>query len=214
MITDNNLIYFAHAGQESFNDEEHLDNYLKYLFSCSKSHKENALTKQNFYLNLNKQSNSLNKYSFVYNSKEKYQKFKTNFEEELYDENELKNDLFYVGFIITIGNRTISNFFAPSLDDSDVLIPCLPSEVIDIMINEYFNGEETLFGKAVKHVIDNIPGQLTEFKNATEQERLFIEKKIHSKLIEKSPTDKILLAISHHDQDQSPYHIHRLIHLT
>ena len=54
-------------------------------------------------------------------------------------------------------------------------------------------------------------GYYVPFSQATDEERLMIEKKIHSQLIKNSAGKNVLLAISHHDQEDSHYHIHRLI---
>lgn len=211
MSKPKNLIYFVYSGEETFNDEEHLHNYIKYLFSCSNSHTENENTKNNFYLSLNKTTGALNTCSFVYDSHDKYSKFTKKFSLELNDCRKLKNDLFYVVFMLHFNGKIISNIFK-YLEEDNSLTYVLPKEALGVVINEHFDCEED-FEDLLENNLSSTNNEYFHLDDVSSEERIIIEKLVHLELIKNSkyyPEGTVLLSISHHDQE-SMYHIHRLI---
>lgn len=211
MSKPKNLIYFVYSGEETFDDDGHFHNYLKYLFSCSKTHTQNDKTKNNFYLSLNKQTGALNTCSFVYDSKDKYTKFTNKFATEINDYRKLKNDLFYVVFMLHFNGKTISNIFK-YLDEDNALTYVLPKDALNVVINEHFDSEQD-FEDLLENNLSITDNEYFHFDDVTLEERTIIEKLVHLELIKNSkyyPEGTVLLSISHHDQE-SMYHIHRLI---
>lgn len=206
---NNDLIYLICTGNMGFNGNKHVHNFLKYLFSCSQAHQQNDITKKNFYIHLEKESQKLKTFGFVVDSKDKYNKFKNKFWNEIIDDTTLTNDLFYIGFFITLKERNISNIFEINPDNPTELILNLLPSITEYIIDDYFSGSEDNFLATMNEKINS--GYYVPFSQATDEERLMIEKKIHSQLIKNSAGKNVLLAISHHDQEDSHYHIHRLI---
>jgi len=212
MKTNNELIYFANWGQQEFTNGGHVQNFLKYLFSCSKSHTENHKTKDNFYLTLDKETNKLSKFSHVTDPKDKYNKFKNKFWNELSDETTIINDLNYVAFAIIIGDRVISNIYKKDKSDPNVLRGDLSNDIFSMVVTSYFNRDVDQYYQTVDGFID-CGKEYVYFNDATDEERLIIEKRVHKELIKQSGADNVLIAISHNDQDDSYYHIHRILKL-
>ena len=70
-----NEIFICNWGQSEFSDLPHLNNFIKYLFSKSKSHKKNKTTKYNFY---KKKVEDKFKTGFIENNEQIYEKFLNN----------------------------------------------------------------------------------------------------------------------------------------
>lgn len=210
----NNLIFIINVGNKEkskFKNKGHLKNFVKYLFSCSEAHKENENTQYNFYVKKDIKTKKLNRIGFITNPKQQCEEFLDIFDNEIEDETKLMNDLFYVALIVINENEIITNMIE---FESEEIVMSLPSNIINFIAEDYFNGNEEVLEKEINKVLSY--GMDKKFpikiiKDLSIQRRKEIEMLVHSKLINENPNDNVLIEISHHDQeDHSIYHIHRL----
>lgn len=210
----NNLIFTINVGNEekgTFQNQGHLKNFIKYLFSCSKAHTENENTHYNFYVKKDKGTQLLNRIGFIKNPNKQYEDFIESFSKEITNETKVFNDLFYVAFIIIIENKIITNMFEV---EGNNIIMSLPREIIGLIVEDYFNGNESALEEEITKILNYGTDNnliITNMKEINIEKRKEIEVLVHSSLISKNPNDNVLIEISHHDQeDHSIYHIHRL----
>lgn len=205
-----NLVYVILAGEQDFTNQRHVENFVKYLFSCSKAHIENEDTKFNFYVKRDTKDKVLNRIGFVKNPKWQCDEFLNNFKKELSNETKLVNDIYYVLFFVVTENKIITNFF--DYEDNELTIT-YPEDIMDAMCEKYFDNDGKEFEESINKILrfssDNqIP--IKTFKESLLEERKEIEMLVHGRLI-KENNDNVLIEISHHDQDDHDiYHIHRL----
>lgn len=206
----NNLVYVVSVGEEGFTNKNHVKNFVKYLFSCSKAHIENENTKFNFYVKRDLKDNNLNRIGFIKNPVEQCNDFLNNFGKELFDENKLKNDIYYALFFVVTKDKLITNFF--EYQDNELNIT-YPENVMDAMCEKYCDNDEREFEESINQILRFVYDNKIEikpFKETTLEERKEIEMLVHGRLI-KENNEKVLIEISHHDQDDHDiYHIHRL----
>ena len=210
MKKHDNLIYIIKTEAQGFSDKAHLNNFIKYLFSMSREHRESEATKTNFYLSQDRSDETLSKYGFINDSQKKYSRFINKFSDVLNNPQNLKNDLFYIGFIIHIEQRIIGNVFKRTNKGSHTLEMDLPASVRDLIVQEHFaNSDEDYFERMGDAIDDAL--EYVHFDDASEMERFTVEKMLHAEVSKKFEEKGVLLSISHNDQEQSLYHAHRLI---
>lgn len=204
-------IFICNWGEANFSDSAHFNNFIKYLFSKSKSHKLNQNTKYNFYKR--KVENKF-KVGLLDDNEATYKKFLADLNFDLYQQ--FNNDLFYFYFMIQIDNYFITNLF--SIEEQNVNLN-IPEDLLSMIIDNYFNSvEEDLFDnirETIKYINDKKLDIISynELFNHEDNTYLIkqIEQFIHNSLKEKYPNENVVFQISHNDQSDKPYHIHRLI---
>lgn len=209
-----NEIFICNWGQSEFSDLKHLNNFIDYLFSKSKLHKQNETTKYNFY---KRKVEDKFKTGFIENNEKIYDKFRHTCNLESF--NKFKNDLFYIYFMIIVDNNLITNLML--LDNNSISLN-ITDEAFTIIVNDYFNGEEhKLFNKINEFInyINTNSFKIINYYDLIKEHNLdniylikIIETEIHKKLQEKYYDKNVIFQISHNDQYDKPYHIHRLIH--
>lgn len=200
------FIFLLNAGTQSFQDGGHFQNFLKYLFSCSKSHQENENTKNNCYFQ--DPSKGDDGCTFVDNGQTNYNAFKNKWWNETKDVSTLLNNLHYIPFAIGQNGKLYSNFLTIDEQTNSIKIT-LEEGMINAIINHYFAGDGTNFSNAL-HRLHKEYGEFIPFDNCPLNDRVLIEKKIHSSLEDTIEPSNLLISISHTDQD-SLYHIHRIL---
>lgn len=209
-----NEIFICNWGQSEFSDLPHLNNFIKYLFSKSKSHKKNKTTKYNFY---KKKVEDKFKTGFIENNEQIYEKFLNNL--DLESHTKFNNDLFYIYFMVIIDNNLITNLLHLENDSISLNIT---EDLFTMIINDYFNTEEDKFLNKINEMINYVNTNSLKIINYdhlvknNDLDNIYlikqIEIEIHKKLQEKYYNKNVIFQISHNDQYDKPYHIHRLIH--
>jgi len=199
------MIFAIGAGSQKFSSYGHVNNFIKYLFSCSGKHRETEDTKKNFYLtNLPK----IDGYHFVESSDGALSLFKKENGENLVKFSELNNDLFYMFFLIEFEGKIYTNLYEYN-KEQDIYDPAMSEDIANKLSTGYFNGDTEamlrLFGSMIETEKD-----LVLFDAAKRRERIIIESKVHAKIHKMGGVDEVMLAISHNDQQGSAYHIHRI----
>ena len=209
-----NEIFICNWGQSEFSDLPHLNNFIKYLFSKSKSHKKNKTTKYNFY---KKKVEDKFKTGFIENNEQIYEKFLNNL--DLESHTKFNNDLFYIYFMVIIDNNLITNLLHLENDSISLNIT---EDLFTMIINDYFNTEEDKFLNKINEMINYVNTNSLKIINYdhlvknNDLDNIYlikqIEIEIHKELQEKYYNKNVIFQISHNDQYDKPYHIHRLIH--
>ena len=209
-----NEIFICNWGNTIFEDLNHLNNFINYLFSKSKSHKQNKTTKYNFY---KRKVDDKFKTGFVENNEQSYLKFLNN--SELTSYINFNNDLFYIYFMIVIDNHLITNLL--SIENESISLN-ITEDLSAMIINDYFNGEENRFLNKINETISYVNTNSLDIINYdhlirdNDIDNLYLIKLIeietHKKLQEKYFNTNVIFQISHNDQYDRPYHIHRLIY--
>lgn len=188
-------IYTIYMSEQEFGSQNHLNNFIKYLFSNSQKHKKNLNTKYNFVCDI------LENYEFLTNEYEK--KFRKEFNKVL-DFKRVTNDLTYVSFAININDNIITNIL--ERDESE-FITVLDPNMAKYIVGDYYNSDEE-FEEDI-NTIFNEAKNIIPFSEVSDLEiRKTIEMKIRSTLYERNK-ENTFFSISHNDQNQL-YHIHRL----
>lgn len=182
-----------------FNNESHLNNFVRYLFSETQKHPTTDKTKKNYYKFSDKEgfleNNTSTKKSFT-------SKAKLN---EIGHDN-LYNELTYFYFSFTIGKTLVSNFMRYD-DVKDEII--VDNGIFGIAGGEYemnkkiYHDSEPL-EKLVNEQIQECE-KIVHFDDVSDKIREQIEKTI-LKYIGKSG----IISISHNDQEDNLYHVHQI----
>ena len=143
-----NEIFICNWGQSEFSDLPHLNNFIKYLFSKSKSHKKNKTTKYNFY---KKKVEDKFKTGFIENNEQIYEKFLNNL--DLESHTKFNNDLFYIYFMVIIDNNLITNLLHL---ENDPISLNITEDLLTMIINDYFNTVEHKFLHKINEIINLI----------------------------------------------------------
>jgi len=211
--------FIVNYGEQEFTDSKHLNNFIKYLFSKSKNHTKNDLTKYCFYKR--KEQNKF-KVGFLEDNDTKYNSFISNL--NIQDYINFRNDLFDIYFIVEIGGSIVTNLFSiEKLDDSNVSLKILiNNDSLGYILDNYFNSNESEFNDYLIDIITkandrsmdfiNYYNLLKEDKNNLGKNLIKeIENKLHSNIQKNNYNEKVIYQVSHNDQLERPYHIHRLI---
>lgn len=208
-------IYLNHWGKANFENDGHLSNFIKYLFSKSKAHKVNRSTMYNYY---KRNVNGKFKVGFMEDNEAMYEKFLNSLENDNYSN--YYNDLTYVYFAIHIDNVLVCNFLNIDEENQQVSLN-LDKDSAEMLIKNHFQGfEETLIDKIKEILAYADKNELTFIdyldivKNTKEDNTVtikIIETLTHRKLQEEYFAPNTIFQIAHNDQFDRPYHIHRLI---
>ncbi len=195
-------IFTINVGMQEFSDEQHLKNFAKYLFSCSKGHSTNADTEHNLYGYSNSKERRV---GFIDDAKRDLKDFNSFFKNEYKDWSRYVNTLHYAFFIMETENKVITNIFSVDGDEVQVL---LPNEFIEHIIKTNFNGEESLLIDRINQLLkpDN---EFVYYKDAKLEERAEFECAIHNKIRKETSS---IISISHNDQDDF-LHLHSIIRI-
>lgn len=195
---DTALIFIDWIGTSTFSDRKHAHNFVKYLFSNSLSHTANELTSQNVYTSIEK-----NEYSFVSSNKKEYNKTKNALWHELNKPEQLYNDLSYIYYYFETEGTIITNIFQKNNEE--------------ISCDEIPENFTSTFYRDVEHLIEDKREIITTATNIISLEdtdsELSLEANIEifNELMQREPVlGKLLCTVSHLDQE-SMYHIHRLV---
>lgn len=211
------LIYVASIGTVPLNGLGHVQNHLKYLFSCSRDHQQNAKTTTNYAFRMKRDPVTNKKtlaHGFVGDGQKDYNTAKNALWHETADFQRLRAERILVGFIVDVGVRTISNMLKMEKNNGGlVLRHCLPQEVTQCFADDYHSGSMDALCEAVESRIQassDEPRSFVHLDDATLDERRQIEGKVQSLLFKEPMGKHTLLSVSHHDQVDS-YHVHRLL---
>lgn len=207
---ETNLIYPIKWEHDIFSSNVDLQRYLKYLFSCSDDYPINNIRELNSYLRRDLETERLSKFGIMKQNEEKYRNFRDLFWEYLKNEKKIHTETHHVGFIITLGNKIVTNTVACAENMEGTLLTKIPYSLLDRIVDEYFDGDEDLFFIKIAKFVNNSGKNLVNFNDINLEERKLIEKRIHGTL-SLNDSREILISISHNDEMNTPYHIHRLI---
>mgnify|MGYP003587989409 FL=1 len=209
-----NQIFICNWGTSSFSDLKHLNNFINYLFSKSNLHKQNKTTKYNFY---KRKVDNKFKTGFIENNEHSYSKFLNDL--KLDSHTNFHNDLFYIYFIIVIDGYLITNLLNI---ENELISLNITEDLFSMISNNYFNGENDKFLNKINDIIaytNTNSLQIINYISLIKNNDIGninlikpIEMKIHKILQEKYFNENVIFQISHNDQYDKPYHIHRLIH--
>lgn len=196
-----NKIFILSAGESSFSNEGHFKNFVKYLFSQSKSHQPNEETKNNCFI----YSENNEKSGFLMDDKipkEELSKFNKIFNQKYKSYKKYISDLNYVFFIINFKDEILTNLF--SEEDEEVALN-MPPEHLEIIVSIYFKGDRNNFDN---YINKNFEGKEIVFlENTNKKQRKTIDSLIYKEI---SKNGEALFYVTHNDQN-SPYHVHRII---
>lgn len=209
-----NEIFICNWGNSTFSNLNHLNNFINYLFSKSKLHQQNKTTKYNFY---KRKIDNTFKIGFIENNEYSYSKFLNNLELKSYTN--FNNDLFYIYFMIVVDNHLITNLF--NIKNESISLN-ITEDLLSMIINDYFNGEENMFLNKINETIDYVNTNSLNIINydhlikSNDIDNIYlikiIETETHKTLQKKYFNKNVIFQISHNDQYDKPYHIHRLIY--
>lgn len=191
-------IFTINAGNQNFSDSNHLKNFVRYLFSNSRGHQPGEYTKFNFF-------NYGDTEGFVDNNNDDMRDFNKFLKSSNVPFDKLKNDLYYIPFLIEHKGKVITNLFEIKKDELDWKIG---SDVIDIIIANYFSGNESDFEEKLNKVLSECE-KCYYYYELSVKNRTFIEKLIQEDI---NKDINPILSISHHDQDM--FHLHRIYHIS
>lgn len=181
-------IYILEVGKQNFSDENHVMNFSKYLFSQTQKHTKNDLTQYNSFI-VDEEIN------YVENGKNDLKDFIS----------KKQNDLQYIYYIFKIDNIVISNFIS-KIDGELTIISDVES--LNMIVRKYYKGNEDILNEELE-VLDNDKYEILDLPDLDTQSRTLFDEYIHSFVEEKNKVNKLLISMSHRDQE-SPYHIHRI----
>ena len=121
--------------------------------------------------------------------------------------------------MVIIDNNLITNLLHLENDSISLNIT---EDLFTMIINDYFNTEEDKFLNKINEMINYVNTNSLKIINYdhlvknNDLDNIYlikqIEIEIHKKLQEKYYNKNVIFQISHNDQYDKPYHIHRLIH--
>lgn len=212
-------LFISFSGLQGFNDERHVKNFINYLFSNSKNHKKNEVTKLNIAMTHFDQEISRS-FNINAESVEEIKCFSEHNNERLSDYKQLTSAVFYVGFIIKLNDNLYTNMLDYDNENKELTLSwndvklnqyleenSLEKEVFFERINEliepfepYEKGEIILFDEIIKN--DDLSNEI-QFYIFSELELMY------RSLLQKNEMEK-LIDISHIDQKDNFYHIHSI----
>ena len=205
------IIFNCYLEEIEFDSKEELEDFVKDLFSLSDDHPSNEKTKYNFYV---RKDFDGNKTGTIFNNQEKYEKFIDIIDLDEYED--FSNDTFNMFFIIEFNNQIITNMF--DIDDENNSIEFnIDNESFEYITERYFNDEEDelyALENKIYEISENNNMKIISYndflsENDKETQRE-LELIIHKNLIKKAKDQDVIFQISHIDQEDKPYHIHRL----
>ncbi|MEG0886087.1 MAG: hypothetical protein RSH52_33110, partial [Janthinobacterium sp.] len=113
-------------------------------------------------------------------------------------------------FVISVGNKIVTNLVSISDENSRELITLIPNKLLDDIIETYYHDNEELLFTKLDFIINDPTKELIQFKDASPEIQKLIEKKIHGTINSHDPRE-VLISVSIHDLDKKPYHIHKFI---
>lgn len=204
-----NHIFCVPSGELPFNDNKHMTNFVKYLFSKSSSHTKNTLTDCNFYQR--KQDDQF-QHGFLTDLETKYQRFLETLDADDFDN--YRCDVFDMYFILYVDNKLITNMF---VIDNNQLTLCFDKHINAYIERAYLNNKTDSVFALIETVCEHIESQnlnVINYYDLTEalsiEEIKEVELLMHRTLRNNFEDNSVIYQISHNDQVNRPYHIHRL----
>ena len=195
--------------EQYFSNKNHLINFEKYLFSMSNSHKESNETKNNLYFTnipINTQ------HTFNINPNTNIKSYRSKTREDRKNHEDLTMDLHYIYFVAIYNGKMITNMLEEFEHEGKMVIGNGIYPDFEDEIYSRFKKNKELYFDWFDGIIEKVGQEnVVLFSNRKEEERVFIERKLHKNLYKNfTPFNKkILISISHNDQDL--YHIHRIL---
>lgn len=207
---DVNLIYPIKWEHQIFNDNNDLQRYLKYLFCCSEDYSTNKERELNSYLRRDLDSQRLSKFGLMSQTEQKYKNFRDSFWEYLKNEKNILEETHHIAYLLTIGSKVVTNIVRKSTSENNTLKTTIPHTLLDRLIDEFFDSDEDLLFSKISHSINDKEKKIVAITDLSIEERKLVEKRIHGTL-NMHEYREVLISMSHHDENNLPYHIHRLI---
>ena len=183
-------IYISQTGSQNFNDQRHLDNFLKYLYSNSKAHQPNQMTKYNCLKD---------KDGIKFIDSQSLQQTKNKIK-ELFTHSALKNIISYIFIVVTYNNKHYSNFLVNGINGIETKL------ISKDEMNSFDTTEKSFFEQIKDYLDGNIHSVLYDLYDLTKEQIMEIEKEVYKYL--KDNEENRVLAVSHHDQEV--FHIHEI----
>ncbi|QNE57746.1 hypothetical protein H5404_18160 [Vibrio parahaemolyticus] len=181
-------------------DEKHLNNFIKYLFSKSKKHSENDLTRYNAFIY--RDGDKLVR-GFNREPKQAMSDFKQVLKRSGYTYNDFTMTVNYVTYAFRKNRVLYSNLFESS-DDMNNLTPKLDKHTFTYIANEYFDGDLERFGAEINRLLRGAEKNKDfDILNDTVREA------ITSTYVEQVASSNTFFAIVHVDQNDM-LHVHTL----
>lgn len=209
-MADANLIFSIKSEFDNFDSIKDVQWYMKFLFSCSKDHPSNEKTALNAYLRRDLETGRLSKFGFMTQNKQKYDQFKESFWESIKDHKRIFYEIHQCAFVISVGNKIITNLVSISDENSRELITMIPNKLLDNIIETYYHDNEDILFSKLDFIINDPTKELIQYKDASVDIQKLIEKKIHGTINSHDPRE-VLLSVSMNDIEKEPYHIHKFI---
>lgn len=210
IMAEANLIFPIKWEYDNFDNIKDLQWYMKFLFSCSKDHKANSKTELNSYLRRDLETGRLSKFGFMTQNQQKYEQFKEGFWEIVKDHKKIIYETHHCAFLISVGNKLITNLVMKSPENERELITTIPNKMLDSIIETYYQDNEELLFAKLDFIINDPTKELIQFADAPQDIRKIVEKKMHGTINQNEPRD-VLISVSMHDIENKPYQIQRLI---
>ena len=190
MIED---IFFVslYIGEQSFEGERHLKNFVRYLFSLSKAHKQNEYTKYNSYT----LSNS-NNIIFVESPGRQYEDF---LQQCNINADKLVNKLYYFLYAILINDKVYTNIVRKQ--DGDIIFS-ISQELLKHLIKATKFDKNLILRELSFYAEDK---DVLPYQKSTQNDRKILSELFHQKV----KTKDDVITILHADQ-MDLLHIHTI----
>lgn len=222
-IEDNFIIFPVYCGDNKMNNNNHLHNHLKYLFSLSSNHSTNELTYANYYrVNELKELGNLTfkniiSEGLVLDENKKLLGNVLNLHKNYLKEyNKLFSRIFYLGFVVKKKNGQVITNMIEKLDDNSFGLS-FTKEMLETYLQQNRLSKDKFFTDFNDVISDVNMEDIIYFNKLSDKELLFDLQKIlldnlSFDYINYDKTNKIdtLLSISHIDQPEHFFHVHQL----
>lgn len=190
------IIEHHRDGSQPFKGRGHLRNMMRYFLSRSKGHPETDRTHLNYF--------EVPDTGAFFNTNPRGGEQVIDAQIASLDHTRLENDLFTLGFVVFVDGQSISSFLRSGHKEAvDIVDP----EGFEVFLERAFRGDveemEAWLGTVVAAA-----GPIRHIDDTPAEAMLQVEHMVHASLPER---DRCLVSLSHRDQPDRPYHIHRLL---
>lgn len=206
-------IFIIKSEVTHFKNKKELDVYLDYMFSSGGY--RGSFNGRSYYSEGESGSDKKSA-SFIKNAAYQKAEFVKKFKKRLSCFKDIKIELFYIAFVIKVGNRLFSNFIE---SDRGKLYIHISEDIWYFVLYDFYSGVNSRIKEDFTQLFNVLNPErfsLYQIEDATEEDRRVIEERVLERLRQLDGVDTDmdscpLISISHHNQaDCDMYHIHRL----
>lgn len=206
-----NAIISARHSVMAFDSDSFVRNFVKYLMSTSRNHGETAKTKRNLIVEYAEDGPKPKTSKVYYNddAKARARDLLKRWDARPRPHQVLIQDLTYLSFIVPIGRRAVSNFLTAQHAAGQVFIDIHDPHAASWCLEDRFAGDQSRFERSIGQVIDQVD-ELVTYDSLDRRDQIEVDKILHRHVNRSWPDHPPILAASHNDQD-APFHIHRIL---